>query len=92
LKQVFTEYGTVALVLYLMIFVLVFAGVWLALKAGWAPSGAAGSAGTVAAAYIITKLTQPLRIAATVVLTPIVARVYERITGRRASGEPPSAG
>ena len=79
LKHVFTEYGAVALVLYLTIFFLVFAGVWLALQAGWSPTSTAGKAGGVAAAYIITKITQPLRIAATVVLTPFIARLYERI-------------
>ncbi len=74
LKQVFTDYGPVALVLYFAIFFLVLGGVWLGLRAGWTPKSMSGSAGTFAAAYIITKLTQPLRIAATIVLTPIVGR------------------
>jgi hypothetical protein len=74
LKQVFTEYGAVALTLYLLIFFLVLGGVWVGLRAGWHPAGATGKAGTFAAAYIITKLTQPLRIGVTVVLTPIVGR------------------
>jgi hypothetical protein len=54
----------------------------VALRAGWAPSSASGKAGTFAAAYIITKLTQPIRIGLTVVLTPFVARAYERMTKR----------
>jgi len=84
LSHVFTEYGAVALILYLTIFFLVFAGVWLALQAGWSPTSTTGKAGGVAAAYIITKLTQPLRIGATVLLTPLLAKVYERIRfGRR---------
>ena len=85
LTRVFTEYGAVALVLYLTIFALVFAGIWFALQAGWAPSSAAGKAGGLAAAYIITKLTQPLRIAATVVLTPLVAKLYERLRVKKPS-------
>jgi di/tricarboxylate transporter len=82
LKNVLAEYGAVALVLYLVIFALVLGGVYLALKAGWAPASATGKASTFVAAYIITKLTQPLRIGATVILTPLVAKLYERVTGR----------
>jgi hypothetical protein len=92
LKRVLTEYGPIALILYLVIFALVLFGSWLAIRAGWSPASVSGKAGTFAAAYIITKLTQPLRIGATVVLTPIVARVYERVTGRspRASQATPT--
>ena len=82
LSNLLTEYGAVAVVLYLVIFALVLAGAWFALKAGWSPASASGKAGTFAAAYIITKLTQPIRIGVTIVLTPFVARLYERITGR----------
>lgn len=82
LKAVLTEYGTTALVLYLVIFALVLGASYLAISAGWAPEGAVGKTGTFAAAYLVTKLTQVLRIAATVALTPIVARVYDRMRGR----------
>lgn len=80
-KQLMTEYGVVAVVLYFTIFFLVLGGAWLALRAGWTPKSVSGQAGRFLAAYIITKLTQPIRIAATVVLTPLVARLYERVTG-----------
>jgi hypothetical protein len=83
------EYGVVAVVLYFAIFFLVFGGVWVALRAGWNPSSAASNAGTVAAAYVITKLTLPIRIAATVALTPLIARFYERITGATPTAPPP---
>jgi hypothetical protein len=85
-KQLLAEYGRVALAVYLVIFAATLLGSWMAIRMGWRPAGAAGNAGTLAAAYLATKLTQPLRIAATVVLTPVVARVHERITrgrGRR---------
>ena len=39
-----------------------------------------------AAAYIATKLTQPIRIGATILVTPIIARLYERLRGRRPAG------
>ncbi len=83
LKSILAEYGVVALVLYLVIFVLVLAGSYFAIRAGWAPKSAAGTTGTFIAAYIVTKLTQPFRIAATVVLTPAVARLYERFGPRK---------
>src|SRR4051812_44037248 len=81
-KRVLTEYGPIALGLYLVIFALVLFGAWLAVRAGWSPASASGKVGTFAIAYFITKLTQPLRIGATVILTPFVARLYERATGR----------
>src|SRR5689334_19269664 len=80
LKQIMAEYGAVAVVLYLVIFALVLCSAWVALRAGWAPSSVSGKASTFAAAYIITKLTQPIRIGVTVALTPFVARIYERVT------------
>ena len=86
-KQLLAEYGRVAITVYLVIFVATLLGSWMAIRMGWRTTGAAGNAGTLAAAYLATKLTQPLRIAATVVLTPVVAKVHERITrgrGRRA--------
>ena len=83
LKHVLTEYGAVAVVVYLVIFVAVLGGFWVAIRAGWRPESAAGSVGAFTAAYIATKLTQPLRIAATLFLTPLVAKGYERIRSRR---------
>ena len=86
LKQIAAEYGAVAVVVYLAIFTLVLLGSWAAIHLGWKPHSATGGVGSFAAAYIATKLTQPLRIAATLALTPVVARAYERISpapGRR---------
>lgn len=83
LKQILSEYGRVALVVYLVIFAVVLLGSWAAIHLGWRPESAAGSAGTFAAAYLFTKLTQPLRIGATVLLTPLVAKAHERFTAKR---------
>lgn len=82
-KEILAEYGTVALVVYLAIFVAVLAGSWAAIQFGWRPSSASGNVGAFTAAYIATKLTQPLRIAATLALTPFAAKLYERITGKK---------
>jgi CBS domain-containing protein len=65
-KDLLAEYGTVALVVYLSIFVLVLAGFWVAIRVGWRTDGTAGNVGSLAAAYVAAKVTQPLRIAATV--------------------------
>ncbi len=82
IQKLLAEYGTVAVIVYFVIFFGVLGGFWLAIRFGWRTSSAAGTAGTLAAAYIATKLTQPIRIAATLVVTPVVAKVYERIRGR----------
>lgn len=84
LKQLLAEYGRVAIAVYLVIFAATLLGSWMAIRLGWRPGGVAGNAGTLAAAYLATKLTQPLRIAATVVLTPVVAKVHERVARGRA--------
>jgi hypothetical protein len=82
LKQILAEYGPIAVGIYLTIFGLVLGASWLAIRAGWAPTGIAGGAGVFAAAYLFTKVTQPLRIAATVVLTPIVGRFWNATHAR----------
>jgi hypothetical protein len=83
IQHLLTEYGTVAVIIYFAIFFAVLFGFWAAIRLGWRPSSAGGNVGAFTAAYIATKLTQPLRIGATVLLTPVVARLYERLTGRR---------
>lgn len=78
LKHLLAEYGPVAVWIYLTLFFGVLVGIYLAIKAGWAPQGVAGNAGAWTAAYLATKLTQPLRIGATLVLTPLVGRLWRR--------------
>jgi hypothetical protein len=82
LKNILVEYGMIAVVVYLAIFFLVLFAFWAAIRFGWQPSGVAGNVGVWTAAYIATKLTQPLRIVATLAITPFIARVYERVTGK----------
>ena len=82
-QALLAEYGSVAVVVYFVIFFAVLGGFWLAIRLGWQPSSAAGSVGTFAAAYVATQLTQPLRIGATLLITPFIARLYERMRGRR---------
>ena len=78
LKQVFAEYGAIAVVLYLVLFTVVMVGAYLAIRLGWTPGSVTGHAGAWTAAYIVTKITQPLRIAATVMLTAVVGKLWRR--------------
>jgi hypothetical protein len=93
LKEIAAEYGAVAVVVYLAIFAAVLLGSWAAIHFGWKPQGVRGGVGTFAAAYVATKLTQPLRIAATLALTPLVAKAYERLrpSARAVSPERPES-
>ncbi len=78
LKNLLSEYGPVALGTYLAIFALVLAGFAVAISFGFHVQSAAGTAGVLGAAYVATKVAQPLRIGATLVLTPVVAKVLSR--------------
>ena len=81
-RDLFVEYGVIAIAVHYVIFALVIVAFWAAIRAGWQPTGAAGSVGTWTAAYLATKVTQPLRIVATLAVTPFIAKMYERVTGR----------
>lgn len=82
LKDLLAEYGSIALVVYLVLFGLVFAGFAIAIAAGIGSESASGLAGTAAAAWVATKLTQPFRIAGTLALTPLAAALMHRYRGR----------
>lgn len=78
MKALFDEFGMVAVVTYFAIFALVIGGFAVAISMGVQVEGAAGTAGTLAAAWVAAKLTQPLRIIATLVLTPFIGRFLRR--------------
>jgi hypothetical protein len=84
LNHVITEYGVIALILYLVIFVIVLLSVYSAIKAGWSPKGFAGQTGTWLVAYLITKATTPFRLAGTIALAPLVAKGWDKLRGRSA--------
>ena len=77
-KALMEEYGTIAIATYFGIFFLVIGGFWLAIRFGVEVEGTAGTAGTLAAAWVATKLTQPLRILGTLLLTPIIGKLVHR--------------
>jgi hypothetical protein len=86
LQLAMARYGRVVLPVYFAIFALTLAGFALAIRSGWQTEGAVGAVGVWAAAYAATKLTQPLRIGATLLLTPVVAGALARL--RRTTGAP----
>lgn len=83
LKDHYAEYGSIAIVVYLSLFVLTWIGFTIAIRAGAQVEGAAGETGSIGAAYVATKLTQPLRILVTIAITPFAAMVWHRIRGRK---------
>lgn len=78
LKSAMAEYGRLAIGVYLVMLVLVFAGSAAAIHLGFEIDGVSGTAGTLAAAWVATKLSQPLRILATVAITPALAAALGR--------------
>lgn len=83
LKDHFAEYGGIAIATYFAIFFLTWAGFAVAISRGVTVDGAVGDSGTIGAAWLATKATQPLRILATLAVTPIVAAIWHRVRGHR---------
>jgi hypothetical protein len=78
LKKLMAEYGAIAITVYLCIFALAMIGFSVAIMRGFEVEGASATAGTLGAAWVATKLTQPIRIAATLALTPAIGAVLKR--------------
>jgi hypothetical protein len=58
--------------------VVVIVGFAMAIQMGIAVESTAGKAGVWGAAWVATKVTQPLRILATLLLTPLLAQLLRR--------------
>jgi hypothetical protein len=82
LKALMAEYGRLAMVTYFTIFALVLASFYAAIVSGFQPESSTESMGTLGAAWLATKLTQPLRIGATLILTPIIGMALKRFRAR----------
>lgn len=78
LKKLLAEYGQLALYIYLVIFAVVLVGFAMAIQMGVKVESTAGKAGIWGAAWLATKVTQPLRILGTIALTPLVAQLMKR--------------
>jgi hypothetical protein len=77
-KQLMEEYGSIAIGVYLTIFVLVIGGFFVSFQWLSGTESAAGTGATLGAAWLATKGTQPLRIGATLALTPLVGGIFKR--------------
>ncbi len=83
LETLFAEFGAIAITIYFTIFAITLGSFAIALSTGFEVDGVAGNTGTLAAAWVATKLTQPLRIIATILLTPVVAGILHRLRGTK---------
>ena len=79
-KRLLAEYGRVAIFVYLTLFVITWTGFAIAIAAGAGAEGVGEGVGTIAAAWLATKVTQPVRIVATLVITPVLARLLRAKT------------
>jgi hypothetical protein len=84
LKAHFAEYGKIAIYTYLALSVLAITGFSIAIGMGVGSTSATGVLGTIGAGWLAAKATMPLRILATLALTPLIAVLVER--RKRAAG------
>lgn len=87
LKRLVEEYGKIGIIVYVVLCLLNFGGVYLAMQFGWRPESVVGQGATLGAAYFVYKLSMPVRIGAAVLVTPILAK----LAGRFARTPPPRA-
>ncbi len=87
LKARLAEWGPLFLIVWFAIFGVVLVGFALAIKFGFRPESTAGAWGTWGAAWVATQLTKPLRLAATVVITPALGALLKRFRRARSPGE-----
>ncbi len=74
------EYGAIALGVYFVLFVSSIAMFYVLIELGVEVTEPVGEVGKIGAAYAATKVLQPVRIVATLALTPLVARFIRRHT------------
>ena len=89
IKDLMIEYGKIAIVTYFAIFFLTWSSLYLAATSGvdlstipWV-SEKFEEGSYIFIAYLATKILQPVRIAATVLLTPLAALAWKRMLNLR---------
>lgn len=87
-ERLVEEYGWAAVVVYFTLFFGTWFGFWVAISYGFEPDGWVAGTGTIGGAYLATKLTQPIRIGATLVLTPLAVAAWRRLRRQAAPSEP----
>lgn len=81
------EYGKVALGTYLVLWAAVLIASGVAIKLGYEFDGMSETGGILLGSWVAAKVTQPFRIAATVALTPLVAKILRRAPAGSADTE-----
>ncbi len=78
LQVLMADYGKIAIYTYLVLSLSTIAGFSIAFGFGMAPSSASGVGGVIFAGWFAAKATMPLRILATLGLTPLIATLIRR--------------
>jgi hypothetical protein len=78
-QKLFADLGKIGIITYFVIFLGTWAAFAIAISSGFEVEGAAGSAGTIGAAWVATKVTQPIRIGATIVLAPLITAAWNKL-------------
>lgn len=87
LAKQFADYPKIAIITYLTMSVLTIIGFSIAIGVGAQPSSATGILGVIGAGWLAAKATVPLRILATLAITPLIATLVRRISRRRKPAE-----
>ena len=81
------EYGKIAIWTYLTLWAMVLGGYFLAISFGLEIEGAGEPGSAIFGSWVAAKVTQPARIALTIVLTPMVARFLRKEPAPIGTGE-----
>lgn len=87
LKKQFAEYPRIAIITYLTLSIASIVGFSIAIGIGAQPSTATGTLGVIGAGWVAAKALMPLRILATLALTPMIAAVVQRFKKPKPDGE-----
>ncbi len=94
LKLLWKEYGTLAIIVFVVLWVGTLSAIYIAVKMGWRQAevmaaaessgeSAGKTAGTFGIAYVVFRFTMPFRVAATFILTPLIAKILEKFGWRK---------
>lgn len=78
LSELFAEYGRIAITTFIVLWLVTLAAFSTAFAVGLAPTTSTGVFGTIGAGWLATKATMPLRILATLAITPGIAYLVTR--------------
>jgi hypothetical protein len=88
-KALIAEWGMLFFFVWFGLFGIVLVGFAVAIKLGLHVESTAGTWGTLGAAYVATQLTKPLRLGATIVITPALGTLLKRLRRSQAAAPAP---